>query len=476
MEAGPRDSTAARTHASREATGRRRTTAGRALSPSTDARRAPRIDPRADATPASPSASCARRAGCGSGSSPRSSALGALGSLMFAFPLAFEFGDGGAVVAMLGLLICCCAAGWGIMAARRVGHTWPGLPAAAPAAARTGASSLLYAVIVGAVLAVARRLARGPPALSALGAATGPVRPPGSRTIERHDQRAARAVPQGPRHRERLRDRPRPGRRPRAVRRPPSRGCATGGPVSAGTGCCASCGRRRIRRPRPWPTRPSGSWTTATRDGSVAEMCGNGVRVFARYLQRAGLAGRGRLAVATRAGVRRVHIAKDAATDARSPSAWGRARLPDGEVTVRVGDRSWPARNVEHGQSARRRLRRRPRPRRRPAGRSRREPRSRLPGRRQRRVRRRPRPAPRRDARARARLRRDPLLRHGRLRRDGRRRPPRRGRPGGRRCARHVHRGRARRAAGDHRTARRRGRDDRPRRDRRRGPSTRLAA
>lgn len=54
--------------------------------------------------------------------------LGALGSLMFAFPLAFGTGDGGAVVAMLGLLISCCAAGWGVMAASRVGHTWPGLP------------------------------------------------------------------------------------------------------------------------------------------------------------------------------------------------------------------------------------------------------------------------------------------------------------------------------------------------------------
>ncbi|MEV4435957.1 hypothetical protein [Streptomyces sp. NPDC049555] len=54
--------------------------------------------------------------------------LAALGSLMFAFPLAFEFGDGGPVVAMLGLLLSCCAAGWGVMAARRVGYTWPGLP------------------------------------------------------------------------------------------------------------------------------------------------------------------------------------------------------------------------------------------------------------------------------------------------------------------------------------------------------------
>ncbi|MFB9512319.1 hypothetical protein [Streptomyces purpureus] len=55
--------------------------------------------------------------------------LAALGSLMFAFPLAFGSGDGGAVVAMLGLLISGCAAGWGMMAARRVGHTWPGMPA-----------------------------------------------------------------------------------------------------------------------------------------------------------------------------------------------------------------------------------------------------------------------------------------------------------------------------------------------------------
>ncbi|MEU1627874.1 hypothetical protein ABZ746_21575 [Streptomyces sp. NPDC020096] len=55
--------------------------------------------------------------------------LGTVGSLMFAFPLAFEFGDGGPVVAMLGLLLSCCSAGWAIMAARRVGYTWPGLPA-----------------------------------------------------------------------------------------------------------------------------------------------------------------------------------------------------------------------------------------------------------------------------------------------------------------------------------------------------------
>jgi hypothetical protein len=54
--------------------------------------------------------------------------LGVFGSLMFAFPLAFEFGDGGPMVAMLGLLICAATAGWAIMVARRIGYVWPGLP------------------------------------------------------------------------------------------------------------------------------------------------------------------------------------------------------------------------------------------------------------------------------------------------------------------------------------------------------------
>lgn len=110
-------------------------------------------------------------------------------------------------------------------------------------------------------------------------------------------------------------------------------------------------------------------------DGSVAEMCGNGVRVFARYLQRAGLVEAGDLAVATRGGVKKVHIAKDSergdgagtGTDtgadtrtdtgsngaAAEPGAvtihMGRAALPDDDVTVVVGDRGWPARNVNMG-------------------------------------------------------------------------------------------------------------------------------
>ncbi|RFS85623.1 diaminopimelate epimerase [Actinomadura spongiicola] len=43
-------------------------------------------------------------------------------------------------------------------------------------------------------------------------------------------------------------------------------------------------------------------------DGSVAEMCGNGLRVFARYLVEAGLAAPGEWDVATRAGLRRVTL------------------------------------------------------------------------------------------------------------------------------------------------------------------------
>ncbi|MCH5675319.1 diaminopimelate epimerase [Streptomyces gilvus] len=87
-------------------------------------------------------------------------------------------------------------------------------------------------------------------------------------------------------------------------------------------------------------------------DGSVAEMCGNGVRVFARYLQRAGHVTEGDLAVATRGGVKTVHIAKTASGSGSAGDVtvgMGKALLPEGDVTVSVGERSWPARNVNMG-------------------------------------------------------------------------------------------------------------------------------
>ncbi|MCX4829866.1 diaminopimelate epimerase [Streptomyces sp. NBC_01016] len=80
-------------------------------------------------------------------------------------------------------------------------------------------------------------------------------------------------------------------------------------------------------------------------DGSVAEMCGNGVRVFARYLQHAGHVGEGDLAVATRGGVKAVHIDKEGLITV----GMGRATLPEGDVTVSVDGRTWPATNVNMG-------------------------------------------------------------------------------------------------------------------------------
>jgi hypothetical protein len=82
-------------------------------------------------------------------------ALAATGSLMFAFPLAFEFGDGGAVVAMLGLLICSCAAGWGLMAARRVGYALPGFPPRGSGRRPDWRVVIAYVVVVAAVAVLA---------------------------------------------------------------------------------------------------------------------------------------------------------------------------------------------------------------------------------------------------------------------------------------------------------------------------------
>ncbi|MDI3422360.1 diaminopimelate epimerase [Streptomyces luteolus] len=85
-------------------------------------------------------------------------------------------------------------------------------------------------------------------------------------------------------------------------------------------------------------------------DGSIAEMCGNGVRVFARYLQRAGHIEAGDLAIATRGGVKKAHIAKpDDQGEAAVTVSMGRAELPAEQATVTVGERSWPALNVNMG-------------------------------------------------------------------------------------------------------------------------------
>jgi diaminopimelate epimerase len=61
-------------------------------------------------------------------------------------------------------------------------------------------------------------------------------------------------------------------------------------------------------------------------DGSIVEMCGNGVRVVGRYLQQAGLAGEA-IAVATRGGVKNISFDGEDVTVAMGP-ATARAERP----------------------------------------------------------------------------------------------------------------------------------------------------
>ncbi|KQT00936.1 diaminopimelate epimerase [Cellulomonas sp. Leaf395] len=89
---------------------------------------------------------------------------------------------------------------------------------------------------------------------------------------------------------------------------------------------------------------PSARWFMDYRnaDGSVAEMCGNGVRVFAAYLERLGLwnAADGELALGTRAGVRRVRrvpVPAGVGDDVWYSVDMGRWHLPGGSQAVRDG-------------------------------------------------------------------------------------------------------------------------------------------
>ena len=80
-------------------------------------------------------------------------------------------------------------------------------------------------------------------------------------------------------------------------------------------------------------------------DGSTAEMCGNGIRVFARYLVDEGLEQPGQHDILTRDGVKTVRLGAegDVTVD------MGPARLPGTDRKVSVGDRAWPAVEVDTG-------------------------------------------------------------------------------------------------------------------------------
>jgi len=83
-------------------------------------------------------------------------------------------------------------------------------------------------------------------------------------------------------------------------------------------------------------------------DGSVSEMCGNGVRVFGRHLAEQGLVDPAQpVPVATRAGLKVLTFA-GGTTDGEITVDMGIPKVL-GETEVAVGDRSWTALHVDMG-------------------------------------------------------------------------------------------------------------------------------
>ncbi|MGO4955670.1 diaminopimelate epimerase [Luteococcus sp. Sow4_B9] len=80
-------------------------------------------------------------------------------------------------------------------------------------------------------------------------------------------------------------------------------------------------------------------------DGSIAEMCGNGLRVFVRYLLEEDLASGEEIVVATRAGVKRAWPLMDG----RIRTDLGSVSLADAPVRVVLGALSWDATEVNVG-------------------------------------------------------------------------------------------------------------------------------
>jgi diaminopimelate epimerase len=92
--------------------------------------------------------------------------------------------------------------------------------------------------------------------------------------------------------------------------------------------------------------RVDGRWFMDHRnaDGSRPEMCGNGIRLFARHLVEEGLVDAGEpVEIETRAGTRTVVVDGEQVTVDMGP-----VRLL-GDTAVSVGERTWPARHVDVG-------------------------------------------------------------------------------------------------------------------------------
>jgi len=99
---------------------------------------------------------------------------------------------------------------------------------------------------------------------------------------------------------------------------------------------------RAVRTPAAGPAEWFMDYRNA--DGSIAEMCGNGIRVFARYLLRHGLAAGPDFTVATRAGLRQVReeASGEITVDMGAPVVRGRSAAV-------IGSRSYEGLEVSLG-------------------------------------------------------------------------------------------------------------------------------
>jgi diaminopimelate epimerase len=78
-------------------------------------------------------------------------------------------------------------------------------------------------------------------------------------------------------------------------------------------------------------------------DGSIAEMCGNGLRVFVRYLLDEGLIAGDRVRVATRAGEHQAQIERDG----QITVTMGQAQVTDAPTTVTVDRQQFTATKID---------------------------------------------------------------------------------------------------------------------------------
>ena len=94
-------------------------------------------------------------------------------------------------------------------------------------------------------------------------------------------------------------------------------------------------------------TQQEGKWFMDYRnqDGSIAEMCGNGIRVMARYLVERGYQREGIFAINTRAGMK--YLAVPAEADI-SVNMGGVSEVYD-EVTVTIKEQSWKGQHIDVG-------------------------------------------------------------------------------------------------------------------------------